>query len=150
MEYTGNHYSIRQLAQFTGLTDRTIRNYISSGILQGEKTNGLWHFTLEQVEHFICHPTVRPSILAKQHSAVYDFLLDNKKSSCEICIMMDLPGKNEEDISQYFCSRINDGAYSNLTFSLDSAAEVPRIILKGHAAEVLQLVNGYTAEYPLS
>ena len=84
MDNTGNYYLINHLVLSTGLTDRTIRNYISNGILQGEKINGLWHFTPEQVEAFICHPAVRPSILAKQNSAIYDFLLDDKKENCGI------------------------------------------------------------------
>ena len=33
---TGNYYCIAHLVQFTGLTDRTIRNYISLGILKGD------------------------------------------------------------------------------------------------------------------
>ena len=83
MEHTGNYYVINHLVMFTGLSDRTIRNYISSGILQGEKINGLWHFTPEQVEEFISHPSVRPSILAKNNGLVYDFILDNKKTKEE-------------------------------------------------------------------
>lgn len=47
MQDTGNYYLINHLVMFTGLTDRTIRNYIASGILQGEKINGLWHFTMD-------------------------------------------------------------------------------------------------------
>ena len=43
-------YSVRQLAECTGLSDRTIRNYLASGILEGEKTEGGWRFTPEQVE----------------------------------------------------------------------------------------------------
>ena len=34
MENTGNYYLISHLVLITGLTDRTIRNYISSGILR--------------------------------------------------------------------------------------------------------------------
>ena len=87
MENTGNYFLINHLVMLTGLTDRTIRNYISSGILQGEKINGLWHFTPEQVECFIAHPAVRPSILAKHNAVVYDFLLDGKKDTCETCMI---------------------------------------------------------------
>ena len=79
METTGNYYLINHLVLITGLTDRTIRNYISTGILHGEKINGIWHFTPEEVDQFIAHPAVRPSILAKHHTFVYDFLLENKK-----------------------------------------------------------------------
>ena len=34
---TENYYTLGHIVQFTGLTDRTLRNYISMGILQGEK-----------------------------------------------------------------------------------------------------------------
>ena len=146
MENTDNYYLINHLVLFTGLTDRTIRNYISSGILQGEKIDGLWHFTPEQVENFICHPAVRPSILAKQHSVVYDFLLDNGKNHSEICMILDIPEKSREEITEYFCSRINNEDYQNIRFSFDGVAKIPRVILKGTAEDVLRLVNGFSQE----
>ena len=46
-------YLINHLTMITGLSDRTIRNYIASGILNGEKINGMWHFTPEEVDAFI-------------------------------------------------------------------------------------------------
>ena len=150
MKNTGSYYLINHLVLFTGLTDRTIRNYISSGVLRGEKINGLWHFTPEEVENFICHPAVRPSILAKQHSAVYDFLLDNGKNDCEICMILDVPGKSKQDIAEYFCYRISNEDYQNIHFSFDGVAKVPRVILKGDTAEVLRLVNGFAKEQSLS
>ena len=146
MEITGNYYLINHLVLFTGLTDRTIRNYLSSGILQGEKINGLWHFTPEQVECFISHPAVRPSILAKQHSAVYDFLLENKKDNCAACMILDFPGKNKKEIAEYFCYRISNEDFQQIHFSFDGVAKVPRVILKGDTAEVLRLVNGFVQE----
>lgn len=144
MENTGNYYLINHLVLFTGLTDRTIRNYISSGLLQGEKINGLWHFSQDQVEAFICHPAVRPSILAKHHAAVYDFLLDSTKKDFEICIILDIPGKSKTEIAEYFCYRISNEDFQNIHFSFDGVTKVPRVILKGHAADVLRLVNGFT------
>ncbi len=150
MEATGNYYLISHLVLITGLTDRTIRKHIASGILQGEKINGLWHFTPEQVEHFICHPAVHPSILAKNNAAIYDFLLDDRKTACEACMILDLPGRNKKAAAEYFCYRINSQEYHNIRFSFDGVAKIPRIILKGDAAEVLRLVNEYEKEYPLS
>ena len=57
----GNLYTLGHLVMFTGLTDRTLRSYIKLGFLEGEKINGLWHFTPEQVEKFIENEAVRPS-----------------------------------------------------------------------------------------
>ena len=143
MENTGNYYLISHLVLMTGLTDRTIRNYISSGLLQGEKINGLWHFSPEQVESFVCHPAVRPSILAKHHALVYDFLLENKKDTSEICMILDMPGKSKKEVAEYFCHRISTEHFEKIQFSFDGITEVPRVILKGSTADVLKLVNGF-------
>lgn len=146
MENTGNYFLINHLVLFSGLTDRTIRNYISSGILRGEKIDGLWHFTPEQVEDFICHPAVRPSILAKQHSAVYDFLQNSSKESFEACMILDFPGKSKKEIAEYFCYHISNKDFQQILFSFDGVAKVPRVILKGATTEVLRLVNGFMHE----
>lgn len=141
----GEYYLISHLVLITGLTDRTIRNYIASGILQGEKINGLWHFTAEQVERFISHSAVRPSILAKNNALVYDFLLDYKKTAQEACIILDLPGMDKKEVAEFFCYRISNGGYSNIRFSFDGVEAVPRVILKGDMAQVLRLVNEFRA-----
>lgn len=140
---TGNYYTIGHLTMFTGLTDRTIRNYISSGILEGEKINGVWHFTPEQVQDFITHPAVRPSILAKKNAIVYDFLLDTRKHSHQCCIILDLPGYGEKEAMEFFCHSINGGDFKNISFSFDSITGTPRVILMGCTEEVMGLVNGY-------
>lgn len=140
------NYTVAHIVQFTGLTDRTIRNYISSGILAGEKTNGTWQFTPEQVEHFIRHPSVRPSIIAKKNALIYDFLLDTHKMDSQICMILDLPNRNEKDVSEFFCNNICNGDYHNLQFSFDSLHGLPRVIIKGDNSEVLRLVNIYYNE----
>ena len=146
MENCNNYYLINHLVLITGLTDRTIRNYISSGILQGEKINGLWHFTPEQVEQFVGHPAVRPSILAKHNAVVYDFLLDAPKTDFEICMILDIPNRNPKEVAEYFCYRINNGKFQNIRFSFDQMKGVPRVIIKGVASEVMGLVNGFMQE----
>ena len=149
MEATGNYYLIHHLVLITGLTDRTIRNYISNGILHGEKINGLWHFTPEEVESFLAHPAVRPSILAKHHAAVYGFLLENKKEHCETCMIVDILGREKAEIAEYFCYRISNEGVEKVQFSFDGVTHVSRIILTGNTADVLRLINGYFQEYPL-
>ena len=79
MDGTGEYYVINHIVMFTGLSERTIRSHITSGFLKGEKINGLWHFTPQEVENFINHPSVKPGILAKSNSLVYDFLSDTGK-----------------------------------------------------------------------
>lgn len=150
MQDTGKYYVINHLLMFTGLSDRTIRNYIASGILQGEKINGLWHFTPEQVEEFVSHPAVRPGILAKNNGLVYDFLLDHKKLKQEMCVILDIPYMDKKTVAEFFCNNINNGDYNNIIFSFDGVMETSRVILKGNAVEVLQLINEYNSKFPTS
>ncbi len=136
-------FLINHLLLLTGLSERTIRSYIASGILEGEKINGLWHFTPEQVEQFISHPAVRPSILAKQNSIVYDFLLEDKKKSQEMCVVFDVPGADKKELANYFCYEISNGAYSGIQFAFDGIPQTPRVILSGEPMQVMSLIQGY-------
>lgn len=140
---TGNYYNIAAVSMITGLTDRTIRNYISSGLLTGEKINGLWHFTPEQVEVFLADPAVYPSIRAKNNAMVYDFMSDGKKPNHQACIILDLPGDDRKTVAEFFCYAINNGDFRNLRFSLDAVKSEPRVILTGDTEQILALVNRY-------
>ena len=140
----GDYYTLGHISQFTGLTDRTLRNYLTMGLLKGEKINGIWHFTSEEVEDFISNPTVKPSILAKNNAIVYDFMLDDDKNTDECCILLDLPKDNRKEIIEFFCYSINNGEFQNLKFSLYAPEKKPiRIILKGDTLQVLKLVNSF-------
>lgn len=142
---TGNYYTLGHLTLFTGLTDRTLRNYLASGILQGEKINGVWHFTPEQAHALVTHPTARAAILAKNNAIIYDFLLNERKTSDQCCLILDLPQSNDKRTIEYFCDSINHGDFHDLQFAFDSISGMPRVILRGPSQQVLALASGYHA-----
>ena len=143
MNDTGKYYVINHLVLMTGLSDRTIRNYLSQGILAGERINGMWHFTPEQVEAFLMHPAVRPSILAKHNGIVYDFLMEDKRTAKQSCMILDLPGADCKVLGEFFSYTISNGDYRNIRFSFDGVGVTPRVILSGDTDEILRLVNAY-------
>lgn len=49
-------YTVEDVAQKTGLTDRTIRNYLKDGRLRGKKVGGQWRFTADDVEALFITP----------------------------------------------------------------------------------------------
>lgn len=142
-------FLINHLLLLTGLSERTIRSYIASGVLEGEKINGLWHFTPEQVERFISHPAVRPSIRAKQNAIVYDFLLEDKKKSKEMCVVFDIPGADKKELASYFCYEISNGDYSGIQFAFDGIPQTPRVILRGNPMQVMSLIHAYQDTHSL-
>lgn len=149
MQGEGSYYVIGHLTRMTGLSDRTIRSYLASGLLQGEKINGVWHFTPQQVEEFIRHPAVRPSIRAKSNAIVYDFLLSNCKAEAELCVILDAPRADRKALAEFFSYRISGEDYRNIEFSFDGVGKEPRVIIRGRAPDVLALMNRYSAEHPL-
>ncbi|MBQ8788346.1 MAG: helix-turn-helix domain-containing protein [Oscillospiraceae bacterium] len=136
-------YLISHLTLITGLSDRTIRNYIASGILKGEKINGIWHFTPEEVDAFIKNPAVRPSIVAKNNSVVYDFMLNDSKKEEETCVILDLPKCDIKETAEFFCYGISNGDYKDINFSFDGNYKTPRIILRGKPSDVFGLIGDY-------
>ena len=136
-------YLISHLTLITGLSDRTIRNYIASGILKGEKINGIWHFTPEEVDAFIKNPAVRPSIVAKNNSVVNDYMLNDSKKEEETCVILDLPKCDIKETAEFFCYGISNGDYKDINFSFDGNYKTPRIILRGKPSDVFGLIGDY-------
>lgn len=136
-------YLISHITLITGLSDRTIRNYIASGILKGEKINGIWHFTPEEVDAFIKNPAVRPSIVAKNNSVVYDFMLNDSKKEEKTCVILDLPKCDIKETAEFFCYGISNGDYKDINFSFDGNYKTPRIILRGKPSDVFGLIGDY-------
>ena len=140
-------YTIHDIVTITGLSERTIRHYISQKVLDGEKINGIWRFTAEQLSAFMNDPNILPGIRAKKNAIVYDFLTDNHRREQELCLLADLPGENSQAVCSFFCDLINGGGYSSIQFSFDSlGGQVPRVILKGQPDEVLELMQRFYAE----
>lgn len=140
------YYTIADIVEITGLSDRTIRHYISQKVLDGEKQDGAWRFTVEQVSDFMNDPNVLPGIRAKKNAIVYDFLSDKHRKEQELCLMADLPGEDAQAVSSFFCEQINGGGYESIRFSFDSlGGQTPRVILKGQPDEVLGLMQKFYA-----
>ncbi len=137
-------YTINDLAMMTGLTTRTLRNYIRLGTLNGEKLDGSWRFTEEELERFFADPAVRQTLQAKRHAAVFDFLADTSKKTNRACVILDFAVSDEEgkEISAFFCKKMNsDGA--DITFSYGRDRGLSRVILSGSEDSVTGMVKAY-------
>lgn len=136
-------YTIEQLSVMTGLTTRTLRNYLKSGILQGNKETGIWQFTEQQVSQFVGHPSVSPSIQAKHHAIVYDFLAGQDSGEQEMCMLLDRRmGEGEaKEIADFFCHAVSNRSHIRFAFSYESGKA--RYILKGAEADVHQIMREF-------
>ena len=141
-----NFYTINEVATMTGLTTRTIRNYLKSGLINGEKINGIWMFSSEDFNAMLNNPAIKPSIQAKNNSVVYDFIADDRKKVNKICTILDLfvEDNEAEEISQFFCNTINSYAdIGDLSFKFEKHGRNVRVILSGADEVVMEIVNRY-------
>ena len=139
-------FSINELAMITGLSTRTLRNYLSMGVLKGEKADGAWTFTPEQVEEFTQNKAVQPSMRAKKHAIVYDFLGTKPFNGDRMCVVLDLTGEEAAGAPMFFCGRINGCTpEAELHFASEPMGKSVRLILSGSPKDVTDLVNGFYA-----
>ena len=141
-------YTINDIATMTGLTTRTLRNYIKLGMLDGEKIDGVWQFSMEAVSAFMADKNVQPSIKAKKNGVVYDFMADCHKKTNEICTIMDFPVSEAEGmkISNFFCEEVNKAQCGAINFSFEYAGGMARVILKGPEEFVAEVMKKYYSE----
>ncbi len=141
-------YTINELAMMVGYTTRALRNYIKLDILKGEKVDGIWRFTPEDISAFVSHPTVKPSIQAKNKAIVLDFLANDGKKENEICTVLDLYVDEAEadEISEFFCNKINSYNCAKIRFSYERNGRHTRVILSGYEDVVMEMLNAYYAK----
>ncbi len=139
-------YNINEVALMTGFTTRTLRNYIKSGLLQGEKKGGVWVFTDEQVSAFFSDPNVKPGIEAKNRAVIFDFLADTGKTDSETCVILDLQVGLVEamKIADFFCVQVSahDGS-GGLLFNFERIGGTARMILRGREDVVREIMRKY-------
>ena len=138
-------YTMNDIASMTGLTTRTLRNYLKSGILCGEKEDGVWKFSEEQFAAFIEHPAVKPGIRAKRQSIVYDFLMADKKKESQTCVILDIPAEHDTagKVAEFFCNRIKEQTEDNVRFGFEWHKKNVRVILSGPENLVREIMECY-------
>lgn len=139
-------YNINQVAMITGLTTRTLRNHLKLGILKGEKNDGNWSFTEEELEAYFSDPNIQRAIAAKQHAVIYDFLADPFKKTNRICTILDFPVPAEEalGIANFFSKEISNHG-QDIEFRYINEKHFARFILSGAAEQVSALMKAFDA-----
>ena len=137
-------YSLNDVAMITGLTTRTLRNYLKLNLLSGEKIDGNWSFTPEELDAFMSDPAVKQAIKAKCNAIVYDFLSNPVKKGNRVCTIMDFPVSAEEatEAADFFCDLVNKNG-SDITFTFNMEKRFARFILSGPEDQVADFMKAY-------
>ena len=96
-------YTVEDIAKITGLTTRTIRNYLKDGSLEGKKIGGQWRFTISNIENLFNNGTVSKDIQDNKKQQVLDFIdgvNTDMNGSIQICTIVDYYCDNIESANQ--------------------------------------------------
>ena len=122
-------YTINDLSLISGLSTRTLRNYIKDGLLKGDKPDGNWSFTDQEITEFLSHPSVKPSIQAKkEHTScvILDYVLETHHAN-HLCAVL--------------CKSINETSYQHVRFSFEHKNRNARITLSGPEPFITEMMN---------
>ena len=138
-----NTYTLNDLAMMTGFTTRTLRNYLAQGFLHGEKENGVWQFTLKEVDAFFSEPFVKEGLRIKRNSVVFDFLANRGKKGNRACVILDIPVSVEKGnaVAAFFCEQMKNAHDAVFTFDWDRGNA--RVILSGAEDQVMKITEAY-------
>ena len=139
-------YSLKDLSTMTMLSDRTLRNYLDAGILQGRKENGAWVFTSEQIKLFLQNDMVKSAIRTKKNAIVKDFIVNSKKKGNSVCLIWDLPDADPSKVGRFICDAA--GKRDNILMSFENAGKKNRIILSGSETAVYEIMTEFRRQFP--
>ncbi|MBK1810701.1 helix-turn-helix domain-containing protein [Clostridium sp. YIM B02505] len=122
-------YTVEDIANMTGLTTRTIRNYLKDGSLEGKKIGGQWRFNMKNIEKLFNNGNVSKDIQDDKKQQVLDFIdgvNTDMNGNIQICTIVD-----------YYCDNI------------ESAKQMSDklIMVINHSNEAVQSGAKYSYEY---
>lgn len=140
------YYTITDIAEMTGLSTRTIRNYIKNGLLSGNKKDRTWIFNENQISQFFLEPFVRQSIQIKNDSIVHDYMINTQKKVNSVCSIFDYVIENNEDamlLCKKIIEHINSKQYGEIKFSFqyDDKSKIARVIITGETELILNMMQ---------
>ncbi len=138
-------YTVEDVAQMTGLTSRTIRNYLADGRLTGRKVGAQWRFTEENIAAIFTEAGNRSS----RSSAAADveaFLKPQNRLTITVCSVIDYPAESAEAVAA-LVSRLTEQQLGfgdptlKFHFDFDQTNSVARFTIIGEIAMVAKMTK---------
>ena len=133
-------YSLKDISMMTGYTTRTLRSYISSGLLKGTCDNRKWIFTEADFDEFISNRFIMDGIKIKCNVQIKQFMQSMKRDHSQACFVYDLPGSMEEVecICKTLIAYLSDNENAIVTFSFyyDEPCKVGRFVFIGDLSQI--------------
>lgn len=132
-------YTVADVAQVTGMTSRTIRNYLKDGTLTGQKIGVQWRFTEDEVKKLFSRQEPGQSTPTQ---IVRGFLGAEERTQTVSCVLLDIPDVAAEDgLTFYRSLKEQQGmGIEALSYEYHDGDRLLRIAVSGSADAVAELM----------
>jgi len=154
MEGMGKLYTVEDIAKMTGLTTRTIRNYLKDGSLEGTKIGGQWRFTMKDVKKLFNKGNVAKDMQDHQREQVLDFIdgvNTDMNGQLQICTIADYycdTKKAAKEMSDKLMTIINTNVDvtkggANYSYDYVEKESKARFILFGNSSFIIETLKQF-------
>lgn len=133
-------YTVADVAQVTGMTSRTIRNYLKDGTLTGQKIGVQWRFTEDEIKKLFSRQTPGQS---SPTQIVRGFVGAQERKNAAFCALLDFPGVTELDGMEFYrklqekCSEGIDA----ISYEYHDEGQLLRVAVSGDTEAVMDLLE---------
>lgn len=133
-------YTVADVAQVTGLTSRTIRNYLKDGTLTGQKIGVQWRFTEDEIKKLFSRQSPGQR---SPSQIVRGFLGEQDRARAEACVLFDFPDISELEGMELYqkMQEICCGEVGSMSYEYHEESRLLRVALSGDAEAVMDLLD---------
>ena len=133
-------YTVADVAQVTGMTSRTIRNYLKDGTLTGQKIGVQWRFTEDEIKKLFSRQMPGQS---SPSQIVRGFLGEQDRTAPSFCALLDLPGVSElEGLELYRDLQEKRGeGIQSMSYEYHDEGQLFRVAVSGNTEAVMDLLE---------
>ena len=133
-------YTVADVAQVTGMTSRTIRNYLKDGTLTGQKIGVQWRFTEDEIKKLFSRQTPGQS---SPSQIVRGFLGEQGRESDAFCALLDFPGVTELDGMELYqkLQEKRGAGIDSMSYEYHDEGQLLRVAVSGDTGAVMDLLE---------
>lgn len=138
-------YTVADVARVTGLTSRTIRNYLKDGTLTGQKIGVQWRFTEDEIKKLFSRQMPGQS---SPSQIVKGFLGEQEREVSAFCGLLDVPEITESDGMELY-RRLQEAraeGIRSMSYEYHDEGQLLRIAVSGDTGAVMDLFEQIKAE----
>lgn len=117
-------YSIKDIMLMYSLSERTVRRYLSDGVITGTKIGGVWRFTDVDVDSFSTQKRIKSKLKTEVNQILYDYINTpnpkKNKSHCFSMIDVRLQSKENKELQNIIFDVISKGHDLQMKYYYDN------------------------------